>query len=76
MPQSAKHFAQRLNHCLDETGAPISLRERATILSKVIDIPKQQAWGLLEGHQLPDNSLLNKLASEFEVEPDWLTGKK
>jgi len=76
VPQSARNFAQRLNSCLDETGAPVQIRERAAILSKLIDIPKQQAWCLLEGQQLPDPELLQKIADEFEVDPQWLSGDK
>jgi hypothetical protein len=71
---SAKRFAEKLNHCLDETGAPAQVRERACILSKMLDIPKQQAWGLLEGQQVPDQTLLSKVASEFEVDLKWLAG--
>lgn len=74
MPQSAKHFAERLNHCLDEVDAPAQVRERAAILSKMLDIPKHQAWVLLEGHQIPESNLLNKIAHEFDVDPKWLTG--
>ena len=76
MQHGAKRFTERLNQCLDETDAPAQVRERAVILSKLIDIPKQQAWALLEGHQLPDQALLEKIAAEFEVEPDWLIGAK
>ncbi|MBX3709613.1 MAG: helix-turn-helix transcriptional regulator [Gammaproteobacteria bacterium] len=76
VPQSAKLFSERLSHCLDETEAPTSIRERAVILSKMIDIPKQQAWSLLEGHLLPDQDTLQKIAAEFEVDPQWLSGEK
>lgn len=76
MPQSAKLFSERLNHCLDETGAPNALRDRAAILSKMLDIPKQQAWNFLEGLQIPDQTMLEKIASEFEVEKAWLLGEK
>lgn len=76
MPQGVKLFSERLNQCLDDTGAPNSLRERAAILSKLIDIPKQLAWSLLEGHQAPDPDVLQKIASEFEVDPQWLSGDK
>jgi len=76
VPQSAKNFAQRLNHCLDETDAPVGARERAVILSKMIDIPKQQAWSLLEGQVMPDDALLQKIANEFEVDRKWLSGEK
>ncbi len=76
MPQSAKLFSERLNACLDDTDAPASIRERAVILSKMIDIPKQSAWTLLEGHVLPDQDTLQKIANEFEVDPKWLSGEK
>lgn len=69
-------FSDRLNTCLDETGAPKSIRERAAVLSKILDIPKQQAWGLLEGHLIPDQDVLKRIADEFEVEIQWLTGDK
>jgi len=73
--QSAKYFAERLNHCLDETGAPAQVRERVAILSKMLDLPKQQAWSFLEGQQLPDDNLIKRIANEFEVEAKWLSGE-
>lgn len=74
MSQSAKHFAARLNKCLDETDAPTAIRERAVILSKMINISKHQALSLLEGQQLPTHELLEILAREFDVEQSWLNG--
>lgn len=76
MPQSAKHFAERLNKCLTDTDAPANARERAAILSKMLDISKHQAWSLLEGHTLPDEVLIEQIANEFEVDPNWLAGEK
>lgn len=76
MTHGAKHFSGRLNHCLDETGAPASARERTAILSKMLDIPKQLAWSLIEGQQLPDPHLMQKIADEFEVDSKWLSGEK
>lgn len=76
MPLSPRHFAERLNSCLDETGAPAHTRERAVILSKLLDIPKQQAWSYIEGQQLPESAILQRMADEFEVDPQWLTGEK
>lgn len=76
MQQSAKHFAERLNKCLDDMDAPISTRDRAVILSKMLDIPKQQAWSMLEGHQMPGQELLHKIANEFEVDSKWLLNEK
>ena len=74
--QNAKRFAEKLNNCLDATEAPAQIRERAAILSKILNIPKHQAWGLLEGQQLPEPPLLEKIAGEFEVEIAWFTEKK
>lgn len=76
MQQSGKLFSERLHHCLDDTDAPASARERAAILSKMIDIPKQLAWSLLDGHQIPDQEMIKKIANEFEVDPVWLAGQK
>lgn len=76
MAQGQKLFSERLNYCLDETGAPSSIRERAVILSKMIDIPKQTAFSLLEGQQMPAHDTIEKIATEFEVDPAWLSGGK
>lgn len=72
---SAKQFAEKLNRCLDETGAPPQIRQRSSALSKLLDIPKQQALSLLQGHQIPNDDIISKIASEFEIEHDWLSGK-
>ena len=76
MAQGAKHFAERLNSCLDETNAPMQIRERAVILSKLFGIPKHQAWNFLEGHQIPNSDLLQQIAKEFDVDSKWLSGEK
>jgi len=72
---SAKYFAGQLNKHLDEMDVPVPIRERAVILSKMLDIPKQLAWSLLEGQQLPDHDLLEKIAAEFEVDVKSLIEK-
>lgn len=76
MTTNAREFSHRLTHCLDETGAPAQTRDRAILLSKLLDIPKHLAFSILEGHLVPDNDLVLKIANEFEVEPKWLTGEK
>lgn len=75
MTHSAKVFAEKINKCLDESEAPAPVRERASILSKMLDIPKHQAWSMLEGHVIPEQSLLQRIAAEFEVDLKWLCGK-
>lgn len=68
MAITPKQFAEKLNQCLDETGAPPQVRERAIVLSKMIDISKQQARSLLEGQIMPDQELLTIIAEEFDVD--------
>ena len=75
MKLNAKRLADLVNKMLNELEVPMNSRERAAILSKMLDIPKQQAWNLLEGHQLPDQQLLQRIANEFEVETRWLYGQ-
>lgn len=65
--QSTKQFAEQLNKSLDELGVPIHIKERSAILSKMLHIPRQQAWSLLEGHIFPDENLLQKIAAELEI---------
>lgn len=74
--QTAKQFAEKLNSCLDDSGAPTNARERSVVLAKMLDISKQQAWNLVEGLQLPDDNLLTQIANEFEVDREWMAGKK
>ena len=71
-----KHFAKRLHKSLDNLSVPNSPRERVSIFSKMLHIPRHQAWSLLEGYLLPDTSLLQQIASELDVEPHWLVGEK
>lgn len=72
MQLNAKRIAERLNQSLDDMGVPINTKERTSILSKMLDIPRQQAWNLLEGHMLPSELLLDKIASEFEMDLNLL----
>ena len=76
MQQLGKQFSERLNKILDDLDMPAPVKERATLLSKMLDIPKQQAWSILDGHLLPDATLLEKIANELEVDPHQLTPSK
>jgi hypothetical protein len=68
--QNAKHFSDQLNKCLDDIDVPGDARDRdrIIILSKMLDISKQQARSLLEGHIYPDKILLERIAHEFETD--------
>ncbi|MCE3237726.1 MAG: hypothetical protein K0R24_707 [Gammaproteobacteria bacterium] len=50
-----------------ESNAKQLNKERVAILSKILGIPKPQAWSLLEGHSATDPLVLKKLAHEFEL---------
>ena len=76
MQQIAKHFAARLNKILDDLGMPVPPRERALSLSKMLDIPKHQAWGLIDGHIIPDAELVERLATELDVDAESLVEEK
>lgn len=70
MQTNAKYFSEKLNKGLDDLGVPTG-RERSVILGKMLHIPKQQAWSLLEGHVYPDENLLEQIASELEVDTSY-----
>lgn len=67
MQHTAKQVALELCKYLDEIGAPPIIRERSAILSKILDIPKQLAWGLLEGQAALDPELWSKINAELEL---------
>lgn len=71
---SNKRFAERLNKALDDIDAPEHTDERVEVLAKLVKIPKFKAQTMLDGIILPDQALLNLLANEFEVSPQWLLG--
>lgn len=75
MQKNGKQFADLLNKSLDDLGAPINSRERSVVLSKMLHIPKQQAWGLLEGHLIPDDDLLVQIGNELEIDTSSLINK-
>ncbi len=72
----AKRLADQVNKTLDDMGVPTNTRERAAILSKMLDIPKQQAWTILEGQILTDELTLNKISSELEIDMHFLKTKE
>lgn len=74
--QHAKRLADQVNKTLNDLGVPINTRERAVILSKMLDIPKQQAWTILEGQILPDDNTLKKISSELEIDIHFLSTKQ
>lgn len=71
---SDKKFSERLNKELDSIGAPSLQQERIDVLAKLLKVPKFKAESLLNGI-IPNTALLTQLASELEVNPDWLIGK-
>ncbi|CDZ77507.1 hypothetical protein BN59_01790 [Legionella massiliensis] len=72
---SNKILAERLNKELDTIGVPPRSDERIDAFSKLVKIPKFKADAFLNGISVPDPVVLNRIADEFEVNPDWLIGK-
>lgn len=72
---SAKLFAQRLNHELDNIGLPMLESERIDAFSKLFHLPKYKAEGYLKGIIIPDQHLMAIMAQELEVDSHWLSGK-
>lgn len=70
-----KLFAERLNKELDGIGVPPLSDERIGAFAKLIKVPRFKAEAFLNGISLPDQNLLNRIAEELEVSPDWLLGK-
>jgi hypothetical protein len=65
---STKKLAYQINKSLDEIGVPENSKERVAIFSRMLDIPRQQAWSLLEGQLIPDKAILEKIADELEID--------
>jgi hypothetical protein len=66
---NAKKLAHQINKSLDEIGVPENSKERLNIFIRMLDIPRQQAWSLLEGQSIPDEQILVKIANELEFDP-------
>lgn len=75
MNQTPKQLADSLHQNLNDLEAPHNIRERSAVLSKILDIPKQLALGLLEGTLVPDVGLLQRIESEFEIEVEGFLKK-
>lgn len=73
--QHAKRLADQVNKTLNDLDVPTNSKERAAILSKMLNIPKQQAWSILEGHSLPDEITLKKISNELEIDIHFLINK-
>ena len=69
---STKQFSERLNKELDELGVPELHADRVAVFAKLMHIPKLKAEFVLDGKALPDQTLLDTIASELEIDPKWL----
>ncbi|KTD21044.1 hypothetical protein [Legionella londiniensis] len=70
-----KQFAERLNKELDDMGVPQRRDERIEIFSKLIKVPRYKAEAILNGYTNLEPALLDQLAEELEVSPQWLLGQ-
>lgn len=72
MTPNPKKIAEKINATLDELNLPVNTKERAALLSKMIDIPKPDAWALLMGQVIPNDEIIQKIVTELEIERSWL----
>ena len=70
-----RQFSERLNQELDNIEVPEREAERIDAFSIMFHLPKFKAEAILHGVYLPDETLLQAIANEFEINPDWLLGK-
>jgi len=71
---SNKKLTERLNHELDVLGVPQLMTERVQACSKMFELPKYQVEAILSGIATKDISSVEKVATELEVNKDWLLG--
>lgn len=71
---SNKQFAERLNKELDDMGVPQRSNERIEVFAKLIKVPRFKAEAILNGSTNLESALLEQLAKELEVNPQWLLG--
>lgn len=64
----SKHFAERLNKCLDDLGVPKGTRNRLPILSRMLNISRQQTRMLIEGYPLTDERAMQRLEVELDID--------
>ncbi|MFC3909221.1 hypothetical protein ACFORL_09070 [Legionella dresdenensis] len=70
-----RQFSERLNRELDSIGVPLLSQERVEVFAKLLRIPRFKAEAILNGISIPDEKILELLADELEVNPEWLIGK-
>lgn len=68
----SKLFSQRLNQALDAIDFPIKQDERIEAFAKLFKLPSVKADMILNGNLQPDSELLQAIATELEVQPEWL----
>ncbi len=67
-------FVARLNQTLSEAEFPLFPSERAADFAKIFDLDPVTAERILDGLTLPTETLLEAIATEFEVKVEWLKG--
>jgi hypothetical protein len=71
-----KQFAERLNKELDSIGVPPRIDERIKAFASMLDISLFKAETLLDGSTTPDQTLLQRIATELEISSGWLLGNE
>ncbi len=66
-------FKQRLTKILDDAELPEEHGERVEAFATIFDLKRYQVSAIFNG-KIPEDELLEKIAQEFEVKKEWLSG--
>lgn len=69
-----RNFLERLHKQLDSIGLPLDELERSKVFAKLFKVNKPLSSSILAGRMMPNAELLQAIANELEVSPDWLLG--
>jgi len=68
----SQKIAKRIHILLDTAEIPEDPQERAKIFSTLFSLQRHQSRAIIDGYLLPNDSLLEDIANEFETTVKWL----
>lgn len=69
-------FIERLHRTLDNIEMSFDSQERAAEFAKLFKIPVSTSRAILSGTMPPSDELFDLVASELEINKNWLLGKE
>jgi hypothetical protein len=68
-------FKKRLNDSLDSLELPPLGHERNRAFAIMFNLKIWESAAILNGHILPNPTLLNNIAAELDIDVSWLSGE-